>query len=483
MPDGDKSAYLEARTIAPDVVARESPTDRFLLCEDGNTEQAARRLASYWRCRKELFGDQAFKPMLATGSGALSDADVEILATGAVAMLPPDLEGRPVFYLDRDRLTIEQIQNELARCRCFFYLLQLGCTNIVAQTRGIVCLASVANKRKAPIADRVFNRHANGFSKNFPMKVACTHLLAIASNSALKVVVDGLLAIGVKMASYHTKHPIKCHRGSSGEEVLEMLRRSRLSKRSVPDEYGGSWSIEKYQQWHRKQTRTEVQNFMTPEEQLNRKRKINLVHSRQKRLRRKIEEEVLGDQVTALQSIISEAKKKRVKLEALVIAAQNIVDAHKDGSTTNRSLVDAQGALSGTDREANAAYGHDAAIPSRAGVFDSIRYAETNAMHLSANSRIAPPAGVPPLTVADHLLMEQLRHAVTNTAQLDPLSFRPQVDHQALQLLLNQRSHQASLDSQRWLQDAILAGDTSSRRRHIGPGLPEHRTRGGASRR
>ena len=330
MPYEEKAVYLEAKKVAPEVVARESEMRRFLLCEDGDVDKAARRLVSYWDYRKELFGDRAFKPMLLTGTGVLSDEDIEILMTGAVAILPPDLDGRPVVYLERDLMTPEQMKDEMSRSRCFFYILHLVCLNDSAQTQGIVCLASVANKHNAPTLETTFNKHSNNFSHILPMKVACTHLLAVSSNSALKIIIDGLMAIGLRMAAYRTKYPIESHRGTSGEEVFKKLQKHRLPKRCVPDQYGGSWTLEKFKKWHRKQLKIEKKNFLTDEERLNLKRKVNVIHSRQKRIRRKVEHEVLDDRADAIRTVNERLELKNIALESLLLSAKECVRAHED---------------------------------------------------------------------------------------------------------------------------------------------------------
>ena len=347
MPYEEKAVYLEAKKVAPEVVARESEMRRFLLCEDGDVDKAARRLVSYWDYRKELFGDRAFKPMLLTGTGVLSDEDIEILMTGAVAILPPDLDGRPVVYLERDLMTPEQMKDEMSRSRCFFYILHLVCLNDSAQTKGIVCIASVANKHNAPTTEKTFGKHSNSFSSYLPMKVASMHLLAVSSNYALKIIIDGLMAIGLKMAAYRHKYPIESHRGTSGDEVFKKLQKHRMPKRSVPAVYGGSWTLEKFKQWHRKQLKIETNNFMTEEEKRERKRKSNVIHSRQKRFRRKVEHEVLEDRAAATQAVNEGLVMKNEALESLLLSAKDVVRAHEEQQQLLRTQAPIPGAAQG----------------------------------------------------------------------------------------------------------------------------------------
>lgn len=50
--------YLEAKMRVPVIVDHESPFSRFLASENNNTLAAARRLAAYWRERRECYGER-----------------------------------------------------------------------------------------------------------------------------------------------------------------------------------------------------------------------------------------------------------------------------------------------------------------------------------------------------------------------------------------------------------------------------------------
>lgn len=93
VPNEDKAAYLEALEKDPEMVRRESNPTRFLECERNNPWKAAKRLACYWKQRKDIFGPKrAFLPLHQTGEAmaALNKQDLEILNTGVLVLLPPD---------------------------------------------------------------------------------------------------------------------------------------------------------------------------------------------------------------------------------------------------------------------------------------------------------------------------------------------------------------------------------------------------------
>jgi hypothetical protein len=81
------------------LLSRRSLTDRsrFIL-RSLSTQAAARRIAYYWKCRREFFGDRAFLHM--TLAGAMAE-DLETLEKGliSVSTLHP-ISTVEVFYTD-----------------------------------------------------------------------------------------------------------------------------------------------------------------------------------------------------------------------------------------------------------------------------------------------------------------------------------------------------------------------------------------------
>lgn len=66
---------------------------------------AARRVALYWKNRKEVFGDRAFLPLTLTGRSALKADEIAMVKTGYMAIMPDDQKGRPIYFHDLSRLT------------------------------------------------------------------------------------------------------------------------------------------------------------------------------------------------------------------------------------------------------------------------------------------------------------------------------------------------------------------------------------------
>jgi len=87
-PPDDKEAYLEAVDRAPYLINSESDPQLFLKAEYGSVCTAVERFVNYWEIRRWLFGDRAWLPMTATGNGALSPLDVDLLESGFCTILP-----------------------------------------------------------------------------------------------------------------------------------------------------------------------------------------------------------------------------------------------------------------------------------------------------------------------------------------------------------------------------------------------------------
>jgi hypothetical protein len=135
IPDEEKAAYLEALTMAPLLVERESDPVAFLRCDKFDAWAAAKHLVAYWDVRKKIFGsERAFLPM--TQSGAMAN-EREHLEKALTMILPDDDCDRSVIYVDRIR-TIKSIAPRSSVLRCLFYVLHVLCQMENTQRRGFV---------------------------------------------------------------------------------------------------------------------------------------------------------------------------------------------------------------------------------------------------------------------------------------------------------------------------------------------------------
>ena len=151
-----KREYETAQEITPQLVLRETPLINFLRTDDYQPQRAARRLALYWKYRKEFFGERWLLPMDQTGRGALTVQDVQLLHSGWMFVYRAGPE-EVLIVIDRSKLfkVYEQAQgrgwNNVTQTldRCSMYLLTVN-TNRFAQLKGVTHIQMVSSQKRPP---------------------------------------------------------------------------------------------------------------------------------------------------------------------------------------------------------------------------------------------------------------------------------------------------------------------------------------------
>ena len=157
-----KKEYLEALDAVPDLVATESARIKFLRVEQNNPWKAARRLAMYWKFRKELCGcdddddddddnDRWLRPMTSTGKGVLTTEDVDLLRRGIYHYSHAPGYG-PVLVIDGSRNKGASIET----CdRVVFYLASVIDDEAI-QTKGVsIVYAVTSDDTESKISNRL----------------------------------------------------------------------------------------------------------------------------------------------------------------------------------------------------------------------------------------------------------------------------------------------------------------------------------------
>lgn len=145
--------YNLANEIVEQLVLTETPLISFLRTDDYDPAKAAKRLAQYWKSRRELFGDRWLLPMTLTGRGAMSTQDVALFRTGFLLTYSFPNTDKGYGYVDNPRsydiLTQHpSMLSDNSIERCVFYQLTVA-TNESLQTKGL-CVFGVVSSRKLP---------------------------------------------------------------------------------------------------------------------------------------------------------------------------------------------------------------------------------------------------------------------------------------------------------------------------------------------
>jgi hypothetical protein len=356
IPSQDRKSYIEAIERVPSLVATESNPIVFLRCEKFNASDAAQRLIKYWDARCEIFGDRAFLPMVQTGNGALSRDDMVVLKTGSVAILPNHESGRVVLYLDRSKLLDFSTRSLEARLRCMFYVLSVVSEIVKAQVDGFIMLGVVATPRYSDPMELEAARKSTALLKDcMPVRMGTNHLLVCPSKSREGDILQTLIANTVSVVQEN----FVFHFDGDSSIILSDMHRHGFMEADLPLTFGGTWKFTEFSEWQRERRRYERERFpsqnmeskvitvskkilplkMTPTslhgaEKMERKRKLNAIHSRHKRERRRTEFESLEDQCQELEKDRAALNQEAERLEGLITSAQQQVVAQTESRAT-----------------------------------------------------------------------------------------------------------------------------------------------------
>jgi hypothetical protein len=382
--DMDCSAYRTACKECPDILANPSFRIPFLRCCNMDPWAGAKRMVAYWTERQFLFGDVAFRPLTISMLPKL-------FQEASIVLFPHrDKEGRSVLFFDRLKLNREQLRDDKGRAQCMFYLLDLAVQqNPTVSTDGIVVVALIAQPHKYDTVaktrdvswwDSFFQSFSNLYEWKFPkhcvrmatqaipMQVAMIHMCTLPQATGVGYLRTAAVNVCLNMIGSYYNNITKVHHGSRKPEnyaedeadltgvdqfarvhqasLLRQLRPFGLYKRQLPDAMGGLFTMHNFELWMQRQSNQEIRNLATEEELLQRKRKVNLVHSRQKRQRRRQENDDLATQCDQLKIENEHAKAETCRIEALLRQANDIVkkverghmDASVDWNATSATI-------------------------------------------------------------------------------------------------------------------------------------------------
>lgn len=350
IPAAKKASFLRAMREAPALVESESNPLWFLKLDNYNYWKAAERLVQHWSEREALFRDRVHLPLTQTGNGALTPDDVMSLHTGTYAILPKSPSGQSVFFIDRGRALANATPE--SRLRAAFYVLAFLAKEANVQNEGIIALSLLVSPRVQGL-DHGYAHRIYRMMNTFPIKINL-HLLNCLPKTGKHVLVQQVMTAGFAFASMYFGG-FQVFTEKSGPDMLSRLTELGLAGEGVPVSVGGTWTYENFTRWCRERTteeqtldhlhrnRTEnppAASAQDEESKRERMRTLNVIHSRQKRERRKAEQRELKDECEKLQSENRLLKEDNKKLEALLTSAQQVEEAIKNGRIKDSSMHD-----------------------------------------------------------------------------------------------------------------------------------------------
>lgn len=345
IPFQEKAEYLEAMEKAPQLLAPNAEADpmKFVRRCSYNTTAAAKHLTNYWRERKRLFGDRAYLPMNITGHGAMNERDILSLHGGFPALLPRTKDGKQVILVDRRQHVPSMSMAN--RHRGNMYLSHIMNLDDSAQTDGVLCLVLLALPRLQDYNHEGMYTAFKASRECLPQK-AHIHLLNLPPTSKAAAQSNKIYEVQDLVTSYidnlmkggYDTSDITAHfereKGQLYKELLEL----GLTHEGIPETLGGAWTFNSFAAWCQERAREELRSCPIPgtldgnQQQSSdateivtsqdKKRLKSIIHSRQKRARRRQEMEDLKNNHQRLVAENTRLKADNQLLQSLVQQAE-----------------------------------------------------------------------------------------------------------------------------------------------------------------
>ena len=336
LPLEKKSSFQKANKLCPGLVQVETAPAVFLQHDNFNYWKAADRLASHWMYREKFFGDRAFLPMTQTGNGALTKDDIVTLHTGSHARLSSTPAGQPVIFTDRRRILSSSHREH--RLRCFWYMVYMMSREENASTLGVLFLVLLVTPRPSSM-DYIYMQQGVEILNVMPTKFHM-HLLSCVSKTGKWNVAQKVIR---SVASY-------CLEAFGGLNVFTETSQGDLKDKLValgcvpeglPSSVGGVWKYEEFTRWCRnrqveeqyyeelhlpKDKNDNYTSNMSAERKRQRTKSLNVLHSRQKRERRKAEQQKMQEDCNKLHAQNWALQKEHSRLQDLLLQAKKIIE-------------------------------------------------------------------------------------------------------------------------------------------------------------
>lgn len=230
LPDAQTSTYYRAVETCPELVNFEHKLN-FLEYDEGNAEEAAKKIARYWDLRLAVFGpERCFLPM--TLSGAMKGQAVPMLNSGILQLLPlTDTAGRSVIYYCPSRRNLSEF-NTQQELMCAWFLTETVMEAPELRRRGMVILLDQKNSTTHHYSS-AFVKTCGEMQRCMPITYRATHICHPS-----KVFYYVIHPMAMYFLPKSTRVRSKVHYGTTGEALMSLathcLPRSRL-----PTELGG----------------------------------------------------------------------------------------------------------------------------------------------------------------------------------------------------------------------------------------------------
>lgn len=240
----DKGAYLEAKRLAPELVATESNPMVFFQGEGMNPWSAATRLALYWKFRKDVFQEKWLLPLDLSGRGALTPEDVENIKKHVVILQKWPGEAS-VALIDFSKAPN---QSEHFPSKAAFFVSTILFLDEDLQKNDVFFFHTMAPQfflRRRKNKGRAFEI----VKKAFPVPLRKVFLLARHNSGLSDSIVSTTYSMISLVAEFFTGDPPEFIGNKNVEDAYRKCRRAGLPHHCIPQFLGGSWDLTGISLW------------------------------------------------------------------------------------------------------------------------------------------------------------------------------------------------------------------------------------------
>jgi hypothetical protein len=367
----EQAEYREVIKIAPGIAESESFYKNFLHIAHLQAAIAAKCLATYWTVRKANFGERAHRPLFdLSGNGALTSTDIDFLKRGKIVQVANDSNGRTIIVNDVSRLNLVGTDVKQFSERCsFFTLAKAAFHHHKSHTSGVAFFHVVTNSNFSEFERKQF-RYIISLFEFLPLILSEFHICCIPPPGQRHQFEKRILSSQITLLGNSLpKHCIQVHIQEDTESMKVAIKKHGIDAELLVPVLGGSWSYSDYEEHiesegngnrsseYAELARTALENHGAVDSysfgneslqpvakqssdtndgttdveeaprsgRLARKRKMDAIYARQRRIREKSEEEVLQKQYSDIRQINMKLEQENKRLQRLVSEANGLV--------------------------------------------------------------------------------------------------------------------------------------------------------------
>lgn len=266
-------------------------------------------------------------------------------------MLPNDNAGRNVVVEDRSRMVENSGEAKLSMLRSIFYLLSLLSEDENSRDEGIVWLNIAVTPRVADLWEDAAIQSLE-ILESFPVRIKAVHVLVCPPKAGKRKKIDEIVAFLLHIYMERFGRRAILSAGDDASNLKDKLQKFGLEEASLPLNAGGNWAYEGWMKLLRQRLREEQSRSsnafapakavavtmnstrdvatlpQTEEEKRERKRKLNVIHSRQKRERKRALMTRLEDECRELEGKNCALQADNTRLKHLLEQSASVLAEH-----------------------------------------------------------------------------------------------------------------------------------------------------------